>query len=265
MKTRTFSMTLVSAGCIAMALGWIAFLVVLVPATDDATASALTTVSVAIAAIFSALALAGAFWTGARSRAGFWLTAAVLGLIVVLLNAPYIPAALAHPSDTGSFLVTILVVAAGAAITIGGIAAFLDVRRGRPTWSRTGRVGLVVLAIVGALLGAATTSVLAGSASAGNGRVAAAPTVTGVLTAANTTFVQTDLGMKGADVLGLFVVNEDSIGHQLDIDSLGIHVPLPPNSTSAVAITPTGQGALEFYCSIPGHRDAGMVGTIFVE
>jgi plastocyanin len=86
-----------------------------------------------------------------------------------------------------------------------------------------------------------------------------------VLTAANTTFVQTDLGMKGAEVLGLFVVNEDSIGHQLDIDSLGIHVPLPPNSTSAVAITPTGQGALEFYCSIPGHRDAGMVGTIFVE
>jgi hypothetical protein len=248
-----------------MAAGWLAFLALLVPATDDATASALTTVSIAIAAIFGALALASAFWPGARSKAGFWLAVAVLGLIVVLLNAPYIPAALAHPSDTGSFLVTILVVAAGAAVTIGGIAAFLDVRRGRPTWSRTGRMGLVILAIVGALLGAATTSVLAGSASAGTGRIGAVPTVTGVLTAANTTFVQTDLSMTGTDVLGLFVVNDDKIGHQLDIDSLGIHVPLPPDSTTAVAITPTGTGKLEYYCSIPGHRDAGMVGTIAVD
>lgn len=265
MNTRTFAMTLVSAGCVAMALGWIAFVVLVLPAADDATASALTTVSLVIAGIFGALALASAFWSGARSRAGFWLVVALLGLLVELMNAPYLPPALARPSDTGSFLIGILVVVGGAAIIIGGIAAFLEVRRGRPTWSRTGRTGLVVLAIVGALLGAATTSVLAGSGSAGSGRIAAAPTVTGVLTATNITFVKTDLAMKSADVLGLFVINEDSIGHQLDIDSLGIHVPLPPNSTTAVAIAPTGPGPLEFYCSIPGHREAGMVGTIAVD
>ena len=42
-------------------------------------------------------------------------------------------------------------------------------------------------------------------------------------------------------------------------------MPLAPKSTVAVAITQTGPGALEFYCSIPGHREAGMVGTIAVE
>jgi uncharacterized cupredoxin-like copper-binding protein len=42
-------------------------------------------------------------------------------------------------------------------------------------------------------------------------------------------------------------------------------VQLPPESTTAVAIKPTAPGSLEFYCSVPGHRDAGMVGTINIE
>jgi hypothetical protein len=43
---------------------------------------------------------------------------------------------------------------------------------------------------------------------------------------------------------------------------LDIHVQLSPKSTTAVAIQPTGPGRLEFYCSVLGHRAAGMVGTI---
>lgn len=46
---------------------------------------------------------------------------------------------------------------------------------------------------------------------------------------------------------------------------LDIHVQLSPKSTTAVAIQPTGPGCLEFYCSVLGHRAAGMVGTITVE
>ena len=71
--------------------------------------------------------------------------------------------------------------------------------------------------------------------------------------------------MKKGDVLGIFVINRDPYGHSFDIDSLGIHVALPPNSTTAVAIKPTAAGNLEFYCSIPGHKAAGMVGTIAVQ
>jgi uncharacterized cupredoxin-like copper-binding protein len=63
----------------------------------------------------------------------------------------------------------------------------------------------------------------------------------------------------------LFVINKDTTGHSFDIDSLGIHAQLAPNSTTAVAVTPTGPGAVEFYCSVPGHREAGMVGTIAVD
>jgi plastocyanin len=263
---RTVAMTVVCFGCAAMAAGWAYFLIFLVlPATDKNLVAVLAPLSLAFVVMFGVLGAVGGCWPGTRTRAGFWLGAAVVGLLAVLLNAPYIPVALANPADTNSFLVTVVVVAAGAAILVGGIAAFLDVRRGRPTWSRDGRTGLVVAAVVAGVVGAAATSVLAGSASAGGGRVTAAPTMTGLITAQNTTFLEASLSVKNGEVLGVFVINKDATGHAFDIDSLGIHVQLAPNSTTAIAVTPTGPGALEFYCSIPGHREAGMVGTIAVE
>jgi len=261
---RTAAMIVVTSGCAAMAAGWAYFMIaLLLPASDSEIASVLIPLSITFIVIFGVLGALAACWSGARTRAGFWLVPAVVGLLVLLLNAPFIPAALQNPADTNSFLVTVVVVAAGAAVIIGGIAAFLDVRRGRPTWSREGPTGVVMVAVAAAVLGAAVTSVLAGTASAG--RVAAAPTMTGMVTAENTRFVASSVSVKNGNVLGLFVINRDATGHSFDIDSLGIHVPLGPNSTTAVAVTPTGPGALEFYCSVPGHRDAGMVGTIAVE
>jgi plastocyanin len=262
---RTAAMMIVTAGCAAMAAGWAYFLIALVlPASDTELASFLVPLSVTFIAIFGFLGAVSAWWAAARSRAGFWLVAAVVGVLAVLLNAPFIPVALANPADTNSFIVTIVVVAAGAAIAVGGFAAFLDVRRGKPTWSRTGRSGLVTAAVVAALAGASATSVLAGS-SAGGGRVSSAPTVPGLITAENTKFTASTLSVKSGDVIGYFVINKDRAGHSFDIDSLGIHVPLAPNSTTAVTVRPTGSGSIEFYCSVPGHRDAGMAGTISVE
>jgi plastocyanin len=126
------------------------------------------------------------------------------------------------------------------------------------------RAGWVAIAVVGILLGAAATSALAGSGAGGAG-VAELPTVTGVLTAEKTAFAETRLQMTNGEVLGLFVINKDDIAHSFDIDSLDIHVQMPPNSTTAVAVKPAGPGILQFFCAVPGHEDAGMVGTIEVE
>ena len=259
---RTTAMIVVAAGCAAMAAGWAFFLIaLLLPAPDNEVASVLIPLSIAFVVIFAALGALSAWWPGARSRAAFWLVPAVVGLLVVLMNAPFIPPALTNPADTSSFLVTVTVVAA---VMIGGIGAFLDVRRGTPTWSRNGRTGVVVAVAVAALVGAGATSVLAGS-SAGGGRLTVAPTMTGLITAENTKFTEPTVGVRNGAVLGLFVINKDTTGHSFDIDSLGIHVQLAPNSTTAIAVTPTGPGPLEFYCAVPGHREAGMVGTISVE
>jgi hypothetical protein len=169
--------------------------------------------------------------------------AAVPALLLELLNARRVPYDFSHPANTSSFLVTIVVIPAALAIVVGGVAAFLETRRGRATWTRSGRAGWVITAIIGALVGAAITSVLAGSTTVAGG-VAEAPTVTGTLTVENSMFIETSLEMKNGEVLGLFVINKDGIGHAFDVDSLGIHVQLPANST-------TGTIALEILEDLP--------------
>jgi uncharacterized cupredoxin-like copper-binding protein len=106
---------------------------------------------------------------------------------------------------------------------------------------------------------------LAGSASAGAAGVAEEPTISGVLPIEKNAFVEPTLDMNDGEVLGLFIVNKDPFPHSFDIDGLDIHVQLLPSSTTAVAISPTGPGEIEFYCGVPGHREAGMVGTLIVE
>jgi uncharacterized cupredoxin-like copper-binding protein len=71
--------------------------------------------------------------------------------------------------------------------------------------------------------------------------------------------------MNNGEVLGLLIANPQEIWHTFDIDRLDIHVELSPNSTTAVVVRPRGPGRLEFFCSVHGHRAAGMAGTITVE
>jgi uncharacterized cupredoxin-like copper-binding protein len=263
--TRTFAMKIVTAGCVAMVGTFVYFLVAVVLPAGGSETGPLVGLSVAIITIFAVVGLASYVWSGARRRAWFWLVAAMLGLAIVLLNAPYLAYDILRPTDTVSFLITLAVLGAAAALVAGGIAAFLDVRRGRVTWSAAGRAGYATIAFVGILVGAGVTSLLAGQAAAGGGGVSDAPSTTDVLSIAQTRFVESGLTVENGEVLGLFVINRDQIGHAFDIDSLGIHVNLPPGSTTAVAIKPAGPGRLEFYCGIPGHRAGGMVGTIVVE
>jgi MFS family permease len=265
--TRTLAMALVSAGYIVgLAALALALILKVLPVANEPIGPVLFAIAGLLIATFGFVGAASLLWSGARRRAWFWLVAIAPGLFLVLLKARDIPYDLTHPADTIAFLVTIIAIPAASAIMIGGIAAFLDVRRGRATWTGKGRAGWAIAAVVGAVLGAASTSVVAaGSASAGGAGVADAPTTSGVVTAENSKFVETRLAVKGGGVLGLFVINKDGIGHAFDVDSLGIHVQLPADSTTAIVIKPTRPDSLEFYCSVPGHREAGMAGTIDVE
>ena len=49
-------------------------------------------------------------------------------------------------------------------------------------------------------------------------------------------------------------------------DALGIKVDIQPGSTATVQIPADAQpGTYDFICSIPGHAEAGMVGTLTVQ
>ncbi|MER3396602.1 MAG: hypothetical protein C4318_03870 [Acidimicrobiia bacterium] len=58
--------------------------------------------------------------------------------------------------------------------------------------------------------------------------------------------------------------NKGSIEHDLTIDSLNVHLPhASPNSTQTTTVD-LKPGKYEFYCSVPGHKEAGMIGTLTV-
>jgi plastocyanin len=270
---RTFAMTVVGAGNAAL-LGALAFfmLIIVAPlAGEPGFPVFFIPIFGAFIAVFFVLTVTTLTWKGARGRAWFWLVAAVPALLLEVLNSRQIPYDFAHPASTNAFLVTIVVIAGAAAVVVGGVAAFLEVRRGRATWTRSGRAGFVTTVVVGVVVGAAGTSLLAGRAAsageAGPGQafLSEAPTTTGLVTVETMAFAETNLEMKNGEVLGLLIANKDTFGHSFDVDRLGIHVELPANSTSIVAIKPTGPGDLQFYCSVPGHKSAGMVGTISVD
>jgi len=50
-------------------------------------------------------------------------------------------------------------------------------------------------------------------------------------------------------------------GHDDDHD---LHVAAQPGEHKTLEFTPTAAGTYEFYCSVAGHRDAGMHGTLTV-
>jgi uncharacterized cupredoxin-like copper-binding protein len=52
--------------------------------------------------------------------------------------------------------------------------------------------------------------------------------------------------------------------HNFSIDELGISVDIPPGATEETVINAPA-GSYEFYCNVPGHKPAGMVGTLTVQ
>jgi len=63
----------------------------------------------------------------------------------------------------------------------------------------------------------------------------------------------------------VFGLNITATGqHTFTIDELGVDVILPHGETTRVEITPEQTGSFQFYCSVPGHREAGQIGTITV-
>jgi plastocyanin len=267
---RTFAMTVAGAGCWAMVAGvayFLAYLIVVyVPASGAVRmVPNLTPIFLSVATIFGIIGTLSLVWAGARRRAWFWLVPVILIVPFTAFNAQDIPYDLARPANTSPFLITVVTLAGSVAIVAGGIAAFLEVHRGRSIWTRSGRAGALSMLGIGIALGAAMTALLVGLVPTGGPGGTKTPTVTGVLDIEDLRFVGGSLQMQDGDVLGLIITNPEDVPHSFDIDSLDIHVQVTPKSTTAVMIQPTGPGQLLFYCSVHGHLAAGMAGTITVD
>jgi len=63
----------------------------------------------------------------------------------------------------------------------------------------------------------------------------------------------------------VFLLNDGALEHNFVIDELGVASETVPGGGSTTVTINAPAGTYEYYCSIPGHREAGMVGTLTVE
>ena len=68
---------------------------------------------------------------------------------------------------------------------------------------------------------------------------------------------------------GDVMAEEAESGMEHDMSSLSmepeIHVAAPVGESLSVAFTPSTPGEYEFFCTVAGHKEAGMVGTLVVK
>lgn len=254
---RTFAMRLVGASFVGMIAALAAL--AMQPFLAD-----FMVVMAGFIGLFAVIGLA-TFWSGARTRPWVWLLSVGAGILMLLFVGPHAPYALTHPAEPLGFGISLVALASAVVAIVAGLAAWREVRAGRALWEPPVRAGLVLTTVVGLVIGACLTSVAAAASTSPGMALSGPPATTATVTALKTTFVETSLQAKAGDVLGVFVTNKDPYAHAFDIDALGIHVPLPADSTTFVAIRPTTAGQLQFYCGIPGHKDAGMAGTLDVK
>lgn len=88
--------------------------------------------------------------------------------------------------------------------------------------------------------------------------------------------------ISAGDVVEFDITNDGMLLHDFTIDDIDadvdvagdadmpsfdadVHVELGPGDSGQMRLQVSEPGSYEFYCSVPGHREAGMVGTLTVE
>ena len=197
-------------------------------------------------------------WRWAPLLAALWCVVAVVpGLKPYTFN-------LTHPTDTGKFIATVfglglylVAIVAGTAATVAGEPVAAQVRA--PRWLRGFLIGLTAFAAGASLVSA----ILPSSATAGvsSQTLAQLPAVV----VSGMRFQPAQLHAKVGETVALRLDNRDPEEHYFDIDELNVHVAMPSGTSALAVFRPTAPGTFTFYCQVPGHREAGMVGTLIVE
>jgi uncharacterized cupredoxin-like copper-binding protein len=78
----------------------------------------------------------------------------------------------------------------------------------------------------------------------------------------NTDTVEHDFQVDGLQVMA----GAMPAGHQHAAGDVppGFHVHAGPGDTTTLTFTPLAKGTYSAYCTVPGHREAGMVATLTV-
>ncbi len=79
----------------------------------------------------------------------------------------------------------------------------------------------------------------------------------------NTGFTPKEITVKQGDTVKIRLVSDDS-PHTFTIDELGVDQQFNWGKDVDVSFIASKKGTFQFYCRVPGHKEAGMVGTLTV-
>jgi nitrite reductase (NO-forming) len=77
-------------------------------------------------------------------------------------------------------------------------------------------------------------------------------------------FTPTTIEVPASGSTRIVFANTGRVVHNLTVDALGIQIIASRGGTNEAVVTDPVPGTYEFYCSVSGHRQAGMVGTLIV-
>lgn len=186
----------------------------------------------------------------ARKVGIIWL--GVVSLVLLVMNAGFIPGALMHPESPADFVpISMLTVAALTAV-ISTIPAFRTAR-GRESDSRFPKLaaGVAVVLVAAAVAGSFAAKEMVTSDAPGTGSIA--------ITQENFAFGPDTITAKAGEV-SLYVTNNDSARHTFTVDELGVDVSIAPGQSRLIRFDAEA-GSYRFYCK---PHDPGMDGDLVV-
>lgn len=111
---------------------------------------------------------------------------------------------------------------------------------------------------------AAATAAVAGALVVVGAPMASAAPRTIAVSAVITGFTPKTINVKAGEAVSICLTSKDT-DHDLTISDLGFKVAAPTGPAVCKTLTaPAAAGSHKFICSIPGHEQAGMVGSLVV-
>ncbi len=87
------------------------------------------------------------------------------------------------------------------------------------------------------------------------------------LTLMNTGVLEHDFNVLTIDVKDVKATGGEQAAHNMS--GMGskavLHIAAPAGDSAVLEFTPTTPGLYEFFCDVPGHKDAGAVGQLIVK
>ena len=97
-----------------------------------------------------------------------------------------------------------------------------------------------------------------------NGTATVAPGQAVQIAASDFAFSPNTLTVMAGKPLRIQLNNVSTEAHNFDFPSQNVNVNLPARTSTTVTFTPARAGTFYFYCNLPGHAAAGMVGKLTV-